>query len=109
MRHASLRSRHLLFVLALAVGIPVFGQPPQGPSKVEVSWAKVTSTSTTTPTLQVVVNPPLRRGTPVHDNAHQALRDLGADYVRYVPWLPYPKLGMAELEPPKDGKTSWDF
>jgi hypothetical protein len=25
------------------------------------------------------------------------------------PWLPYPKLGIAELEPPADGKTSWDF
>jgi hypothetical protein len=29
--------------------------------------------------------------------------------VRYVPWLPYPRLAIAELEPPKDGKTSWDF
>ena len=56
-----------------------------------------------------MVNPPLQRGTPVHDNAFKALDDLVADYVRYVPWLPYPKLGVAELEPPKDGKTSWDF
>ncbi len=30
---------------------------------------------------------------------HQALRDLGADYVRYVPWLPYPRLAVPELEP----------
>ena len=37
------------------------------------------------------------------------MHDLGADYVRYVPWLPYPKLGVAEMEPPADGKTSWDF
>jgi hypothetical protein len=37
------------------------------------------------------------------------LHELGADYVRYVPWLPYPKLGVAELEPPQGGKTSWDF
>jgi len=74
-----------------------------------VHWDKVVRVSQTTPTLQVVVNPPLRRGTPVHDEAFKALRDLGADYVRYVPWLPYPKLGVAELEPPKDGKTSWDF
>jgi len=79
------------------------------PVKITVSWDKVVRVSQTTPTLQVVVNPPLMRGTPVHDNAFQALRDLGADYVRYVPWLPYPKLGVAELEPPKDGKTSWDF
>jgi hypothetical protein len=79
------------------------------PESLTIHWDKVTAESKTTPTLQVVVNPPLRRGTPVHDNAYQALRDLGADYVRYVPWLPYPRLGVAELEPPKDGKTSWDF
>ncbi len=101
-------------LVALALGAltpcPALAQPgPQPPLKVEVSWAKVTSISKTAPTLQVVVNPPLRRGTPVHDNAFQALKELGADYVRYVPWLPYPKLGVAELEPPKDGRTSWDF
>jgi hypothetical protein len=79
------------------------------PVPLTVHWDKVIKESRTTPTLQVVVNPPLRRGTSVHDNAFQTLRDLGADYVRYVPWLPYPRLGVAELESPKDGKTSWDF
>jgi hypothetical protein len=77
--------------------------------KITANWDKIIQVSQTTPTLQVVVNPPLRRGTHVHDNAFQSLHDLGADYVRYVPWLPYPKLGVAELEPPKDGKASWDF
>ena len=81
----------------------------QTPEKVTVNWDKVASISKTTPTLQVVVNPPLRRGSTIHDRAFQTLRDLGCDYVRYVPWLPYPKLGVAELDPPKDGKTSWDF
>jgi Glycosyl hydrolases family 39 len=100
-----------LFVLAVvAVLIPSrSAAPAEGVAKVTVSWDKVTRVSQTTPTLQVVVNPPLRRGTPVHDNAFKALRDLQADYVRYVPWLPYPRLGVAALEPPKDGKTSWDF
>jgi hypothetical protein len=79
------------------------------PLRIEIKWDKVTAVSKTTPTLQVVVNPPLRRGSAIHDNVFKALRDLQADYVRYVPWLPYPKLGVAELEPPKDGKTSWDF
>jgi len=79
------------------------------PVQIAVHWDKIVRESRTTPTLQVVVNPPLRRGIPVHDNAFQALHDLGADFVRYVPWLPYPRLGVAELEPPKDGKTSWDF
>jgi hypothetical protein len=78
-------------------------------TKVEISWNKVVGVSKTTPTLQVVVNPPLRRGSTIHDRAFQSLRDLGCDYIRYVPWLPYPKLGVTELEPPKDGKTFWDF
>ena len=77
--------------------------------RVEVAWNKVIRVSNTTPTLQVVVNPPLRRGAPIHDRAFQTLRELGCDYVRYVPWLPYPKLAVAELEPPSGGKTSWDF
>lgn len=77
--------------------------------QIAAHWDRVVRVSQTTPTLQVVVNPPLRRGTAVHDNAFQALHDLGADYVRYVPWLPYPRLGVAELEPPKNGKTFWDF
>jgi hypothetical protein len=94
-------------VLGSLAAVPSPAAEP--PGKVTVSWDKVTRVSQTTPTLQVVVNPPLRRGTAVHDNAFKALRDLGADYVRYVPWMPYPKLGVAALEPPTDGKTSWDF
>jgi hypothetical protein len=97
--------------VALAVVVVGAGMaaPQDQPATVSVHWDKVTRVSQTTPTLQVVVNPPLQRGTPVHDNAFKALHDLGADYVRYVPWLPYPKLGVAELEPPQEGKASWDF
>jgi hypothetical protein len=65
----------------------------------DIQWDSVSRVSNTTATLQVVVNPPLRRGTAVHDGAFQALHDLSADYVRYVPWLPYPKLAVAELQP----------
>jgi hypothetical protein len=99
--------RAVVAVFSLAAAALASAQ--DAPLQFTVHWDKVTSVSKTTPTLQVVVNPPLRRGTPVHDNAFQSLRDLGADYVRYVPWLPYPRLGVAELEPPKDGKTFWDF
>src|SRR6266576_1297551 len=93
--------------LMLAAAGPSLAQA--APVQIAVHWDKIVQESRTTPTLQVVVNPPLRRGTAVHDNAFQALHDLGANFVRYVPWLPYPRLGVAELEPPKDGKTSWDF
>ena len=77
--------------------------------KVDVKWDQVERVSQTTPALQVVVNPPLRRGSTIHDAVFRALRDLGCDYVRYVPWLPYPKLAVAELEPPQGDQTSWDF
>ena len=76
---------------------------------VKVSWDKVERVSNTTPTLQVVVNPPLRPGSAIHDRVYADLHNFGFDYVRYVPWLPYPKLAVAELEPPTNGKTSWDF
>ena len=95
----------LLFIVLLA-GCAQKETAPQPPgatekAKVTVNWDKVVTVSKTTPALQVVVNPPLRRGTQIHDRVFQALHDLGADYVRYVPWLPYPKLGVAELEPPR--------
>jgi hypothetical protein len=77
-------------------------------NEVTVDWSKVTQ-SKSTPTLQVVVNPMLLRGAKMHDGSFAALHALGADYVRYVPWLPYPKQAVAEMEAPADGKTSWDF
>lgn len=81
----------------------------QTPGKVQVDWGQVQEVSKTTPTLQVVVNPPLRRGSKIHDQVFQALKELGADDARYVPWLPYPRLGVAELKPPENETTSWDF
>ncbi|MGO8731717.1 MAG: glycosyl hydrolase family 39 [Terriglobia bacterium] len=84
-------------------------KPEAEKANVQVNWDKVVAVSKTAPTLQVVVSPPLRRGSKIHDRVFQALHELGADYVRFVPWLPYPKLAVAELEPPKDGQTSWDF
>jgi hypothetical protein len=80
-----------------------------GAEKIDVQWSRVERVSKTTPTLQVVVNPPLRRGSAIHDRVFAELKNLGADYVRYVPWVPYPRLGVAELEPPGPEKTSWDF
>ncbi len=77
--------------------------------KLTIQWDNVVVVSKTTLTLQVVVNPPLRPGQPLAAAAYKAVKDLGADDVRYVPWLPYPKLAVAELQPPTPQKTSWDF
>ena len=98
--------------LLVAIAICVFGVVllrAQQPLPVIVHWDKVTAVSKTTPTLQVVVNPPLRPGQPLSAASYKALKELGADDVRYVPWLPYPRLAVAELEPPTAQKTSWDF
>ena len=106
MRHMLRKPKPVgLFIVLFAIAASAQDQP----ARVTVNWDKIERVSQTTPTLQVVVNPPLQRGTRVHDNAFRSLHDLQADYVRYVPWLPYPKLGVAELEPPQNGKTSWDF
>jgi hypothetical protein len=105
--------RRLIYVLLSLVffSISICGaiQAAENSTQVTVDWGKVLRISKMTPTFQVVVNPPLRRGSTIHDPAFRAIHDLGCDVVRYVPWLPYPKLAVAELEPPKDGKTSWDF
>ncbi|MCL6464691.1 MAG: glycosyl hydrolase family 39, partial [Acidobacterium ailaaui] len=92
-----------LSTLALLLGLATFSPAQQTPS-ISVDWNKVLLISRSTPTLQVVVNPMLRRGSPIHDQSFAALKALGADYVRYVPWLPYPRLAVAELE-----EGSWDF
>ena len=91
-------------------GLPLLAQAPAGaPIGISVNWDRGRTPLKTTPTLQVVVNPLLRRGSAIHDAAFQNLKELGADYVRYVPWLPYPRLAVAELEAPSHDKTSWDF
>jgi hypothetical protein len=80
----------------------------QGPS-LNIKWDNTLVVSKSIPTLQVVGNPMLRKGAPMHDGSFAALKDLNADYVRYVPWFPYPKLAVVELDAPDSGKTSWDF
>ena len=57
----------------------------------------------TSPTLQVVVMPPLERGSPTHDASFAAVKKLGADYVRYVPWYPYPRLAVTRVRTPDGG------
>src|SRR5438034_4797853 len=102
------RSNLFRLLIVPSFMLAALGRSPaqDAPVQIAVHWDKVVQESRTTPTLQVVVNPPLRRGTSVHDNAYQSLHDLGADYVRYVPWLPYPRLGVAELEDRKSTRLN---
>jgi len=80
-----------------------------GASDVRIDWAHVIRESKTTATFQLVVNPQLRRDSKHHDSIFRALKDLGCDGSRLATWYPYPRLTVAELEPPRDGKTAWNF
>lgn len=99
-------TRLLVAAMACLGTAGLYGQ--QAPT-LTIHWDKTTVVSKSVPTLQVVVNPPLRPGEPLSAASYKAVKELGADYVRYVPWLPYPRLAVAELEPPAAEKTSWDF
>ena len=106
-------TRNLLFpAFAFLALVTIVGPSRLGAAesaKVTVQWDKVVRVSKTNASLLVVINPMYRRGSPIHDAIFKSLRDLGADCVAHLGWYPYPKLAVAELEPPKDGKTSWDF
>jgi hypothetical protein len=100
----------LIFILIMALFVVVASCAllAQGAPSVVVKWEKKTP-NRTVPTLQAVINPMLRRGSPIHDASIEALHRLGADYVRYAFWYPYPKLAVAELRPPDAAQTFWDF
>jgi len=95
--------------LAALGGVATAQGPVDDVVKISVNWSAGRNPLKTTPTLQVVVNPLLRRGASIHDVAFANLKGLGAEYVRYVQWHPYPRLAVAELEAPTKDKTSWDF
>lgn len=95
----SMRLTILLACFLVLSAAPTAPLPPQSLPELDIQWANVTQVSRTASTLQVVANPLLRQGEALHDPAFHALRQLGADYVRYVAWLPYPQLAVAELKP----------
>src|ERR1017187_1342216 len=68
---------------ALCAGSIALAQSKSTPNVITLDWNKTIIVSKSTPTLQIVVNPMLRSGSPIHDAAYQAVKPLGADYVRY--------------------------
>ena len=106
-------AQHTKRILLFAITIIFLSQAKlsaqdQSPALI-VNWDSVIAISKTTPTLQVVENPAVRPSSSIHANTFKALKDLGADYVRYVPWFPYPKMAVAELKAPTKDSTFWDF
>jgi hypothetical protein len=71
------------------------------PILIEVSWNIHDYDLHTIPTLQVVTNPLLaRQFSPIYKQIFASLKELNAEYIRYATWFPYPKLAVAELDPP---------
>jgi len=97
---------NLVGLLAFVVVLTSLGRAASSPLKVTVQWDKVTSISRLHGTVQLG---PVKSKSPLHYQIIKALSDLGADYVRFQPWFPDPKYAVAELYPPENGKTSWDF
>lgn len=84
-------------------------EPAPPPVSVGVDWATPVGTSRTTLTTHMWTAPPMRRGSPIHDKAFDALRALDADLVRFLPWYSHPRVAVAALTPPTGTDTSWDF
>src|SRR5579862_8107158 len=76
---------------------------------VSLDWTDIASVSKAAVTIEVCVEPPLRRGHPIHDGLFAALHNLGADYAHLQPYNIFPRLAVAELDPPAEGRTFWDF
>jgi len=94
-----------LSIIMIFLSTKIFAQE----IRLTIDWNTIIATSKTTATLQVVENPALRPSSAIHENTFRALKDLDANYVRYVPWFPYPKMAVAELKRPTKDSTFWDF
>ena len=77
---------------------------------VQAHWDKVLRVSKTVPTFLLGAGPADWPGSPLHDKVFQAMKDLGADEVRYAGGgYVYPFYGVAEMAAPTATTTSWDF
>ena len=96
-------------ICCIALSLAIYGKALAQEKTVAINWDRTQQVSKTTPTLQVVYNPMLRENSPIYKGTFEALKNLEASYVRYVPWFPYPKAAVVELKAPTKTETFWDF
>lgn len=71
------------------------------PILIDINWSTYDFTLHTIPSLQIVANPLVsRQFSPIYKEIFANLAQLNAEFVRYAAWFPYPKMGVAELNPP---------
>lgn len=90
----------MLLLASLVSSLAVVVESQSLTSTITVDWSSPIRNLKTVAGFQTVVNPLTTRLSPVHDQVFESIASLKANFQRYVPWLPYPKLGIAELEPP---------
>lgn len=73
---------------------------------VHVDWSTAIGTSRTTLTTHLWTAPPLRRSSPIHDKAFDALRELHVDLARFLPWFSHPRIAVPALTPPTATETA---
>ena len=71
------------------------------PILIDINWSVDDFLLHTVPSLQIVANPLVsRQFSHIYKEIFASLAQLNADFVRYAAWYPYPKMGVAELDPP---------
>jgi hypothetical protein len=71
------------------------------PIVIEVDWSAHDYNLHTIPTFQLVTNPLVsRQFSPVSKAIFDSIKQLNAEYARFAVWFPYPKIAVAELDPP---------
>jgi hypothetical protein len=95
---------HQLTLAAATVLVSVVA--PQGPATTTVDWAAAPIVTYTTPSCQVVVEPPMFPGSSIRATQLHWLAELGveASPVFWQSWFVYPHSGVAQLQP-----GEWDF
>ena len=101
-------ARATIVVAALAATAPCIAANNAIPV-ITPKWHKTTIEVRTDLSIQVCVEPPLRGNSPIKRRLFNSLRTFHSNYARLHFWYPYPRLAVAELEPPGNGETHWDF
>lgn len=71
------------------------------PILIDVSWSEMEYKLHTVPSIQVITNPMLTREySPIHKEVFSNLAQLKVSYARYAAWFAYPRIVVAELDPP---------
>ena len=80
---------------------PLQKQNDIDPILIDVLWSEIDYKLHTIPSIQVITNPLLsRQFSPIHKEVFANLAQLNVDYARYAAWFAYPKMVVAELDPP---------